>query len=233
MCVGKVTFREILGADVMIVRKVQKNMYLTVLPDGTPRVTCPTRTSDAAIDRFLTAHAEWLKKRREAVLTRADRFQNFSEGERVPLWGRLLTLEIRPERPYGGTVDGEKLVLRAPLDSTQQEREELIKSFRRSQMVAALPPLLRFWQEKIGVACTSFHVREMTSRWGSCSTRTGRLCFNLRLSEKGLRCLEYVVVHELCHLVVPNHSAAFWNCVAKCLPNWRELRSLTEKSVES
>ncbi len=230
---SKVTVREILGVDVKIVRKPQKNMYLSVLPDGTPRVTCPTRTSDAAIDRFLTAHAAWLKRRREAVLTRAEVFQNFSEGERVPLWGRLLTLEILPERPYGATVDGEKIVLRAPLFSTQQERTALIRSFRRSQMATAVPPLLKFWQGKIGVASTGFRTREMTSRWGSCNTRTGRLCFNLRLSEKDPRCLEYVVVHELCHLVVPNHSPAFWNCVAECLPDWRERRALTEKQVEN
>ncbi len=229
---SKVTFREILGTGVKIVRKPQRNMYLTVLPDGTPRVTCPTRTSDAAIDRFLTAHAEWLAKRREAVLTRADRPQNFSEGEKLPLWGRLLTVQLRPERPWGATIDGEKIVLRAPLSSTQQEREALIKSFRRSQVIAAVPPLLKFWQGKIGVTSTGFHVREMTSRWGSCNTRTGRLCFNTRLTEKDPRCLEYVVVHELCHLVVPNHSAAFWNCVAEYLPNWRELRALTEKPVD-
>ncbi len=229
----KSALREILGVPVLILRKPQKNMYLTVRPDGSLRVTCPPSLPDAEIDRFVAEKSVWLRKRREDALKRAARSPaDYAEGCGVPLWGRSLTLRLCAERPCGVSAENGALVVRAPENSTPQERAALIKRFRRAQLAAAVPPLLARWQPEIGAAASGWHAREMSSRWGSCNTRTGRLCFNLRLTEKSPQCLEYIVVHELCHLIVPNHSAAFWNRVARCLPDWRRRRELTNSAGE-
>ncbi|MBQ8091069.1 MAG: M48 family metallopeptidase [Pyramidobacter sp.] len=224
---------EILGARVRVVRKRQKNMYLSVRPDGSLRVTCPPLTRDSEIVAFVQSQAGWLRKRREAAAQRAKTGAlDYANGDAVPLWGRFYPLDVRAARPYGVSLRDGRLVLAAPESSTRDERAALVESFYRAQMKAAVPPLLRKWQTELGVQASSIVVRSMTSRWGSCNTRTGRVCLNLRLVGKDPRCLEYVVVHELCHLIVPDHSVRFWNCVARCVPNWRELRALTNEAVK-
>ena len=224
---------EVLGETVTVVRKAQKNMYLSVRPDGTLSVTCPFSTGDGEIIRFVEAQADWLRKRKAAAEQRVKTAAlDYVSGDTVPLWGRFYALDVCDARPYGVSVQGETLVLNAPVGSTREERAALLEAFYRAQFKAAVPPLLHRWQPFLGVAATGLTIRAMTSRWGSCNTRTGRVTLNLRLVEKDPRCLEYVVVHELCHLIVPDHSRAFWNCVARCLPDWRKRRALTNEAVK-
>lgn len=220
------TVIQILGADVCVVRKPQKNMYLTVRPDGTLRVTCPPRTSDREIEAFVVERADWLRRRLAQVARHSPEIQLVT-GERTPLWGRLLELSVRTARPFGVSVSGETLILSAPEGSTREERAALLERFYRAQTTRAALPFLRRWQPVLGVAAAEIVVRDMSSRWGSCNVSTGRVCLNLRLARKQPRCLEYVVVHELCHLLVPDHSARFWARVAACLPDWHETRALT------
>jgi len=225
--------REILGVPALIVRRPQKNMYLSVRSDGTLRVSCPAGTSDAEIERFVTSQSQWLHKRRTAVLQMLNERTKYNTGDTVPLWGRALPLEIAHERPYGAGLHSEGILLSVPENSTADERRKLLRSFLRARLGQAIPPLLACWQPMLGVRASSWHVREMTTRWGSCNARTGRLCFNFRLIAKDPLCLEYVVVHELCHLIVASHSSAFWNCVARCLPDWRQRRTLTNQGVQN
>ena len=214
---------EILGSPVLVVRKRQKNMYLSVRPDGTIRVTCQAGTSDGEIIAFVSSHADWLRTRVSSAKQRARTVElEYISGDTVPLWGRFLSLRVRDERPYGAAFDGEQILLRAPAASTRDERAALIELFYRAQMKAAVPPLLRRWQPFLGVEVSGLTVRSMTSRWGSCNTRTGRVCLNLRLVEKDPRCLEYVVVHELCHRKEMNHSRRFWAEVEKVVPDYKE-----------
>ena len=224
---------EVLGETVTVVRKAQKNMYLSVRPDGTLRVTCPFSTGDGEIVRFVEAQADWLRKRKAAAKQRVKTDElDYVSGDAVPLWGNFYALDVRDARPYGVCLQGESLVLNAPAASTREERAALVEAFYRAQFKAAVPPLLHRWQPVLGVAATGVTIRAMTSRWGSCNTRTGRVTLNLRLVEKDPRCLEYVVVHELCHLLEANHSARFWNHVARCLPDWRKRRALTNEAVK-
>ncbi|MGI6075225.1 MAG: M48 family metallopeptidase [Pyramidobacter sp.] len=213
--------REICGFSALILRKRQKNMYLSVRPDGTLRVSCPSFLSDAEIKGFVASHAQWIDGRRLKSFDRPP-----DDGETFFLWGKTLTLKVLAERPWGVTADGENLLLRAPEGSTPKERRALLEAFFRAQLCAALPPLLGQWQSALNVSPSGWRVRDMTGRWGSCSAKTRRLCFNTRLANRDKRCLEYVVVHELCHLLVPNHSRKFWDGVASCLPDWKERRKL-------
>ncbi|WP_315506907.1 SprT family zinc-dependent metalloprotease [Pyramidobacter piscolens] len=224
--------REILGVPALIVRRPQKNMYLSVRPDGMLRVSCPTGTPDAEIERFVASQSRWLHKRRAAVLQMRDERTKHDAGDTVLLWGRSLPLVVTYGRPYGASLRGETILLNLPENGTADERGKLIHSFLRARLGLAIPPLLARWQAALGVQASGWHVRDMTTRWGSCNTRTGRLCFNLRLAAKDPRCLEYVVVHELSHLIVAGHSAAFWNCVARCLPDWRQRRKLTNRGAQ-
>lgn len=224
--------REILGMPTLVVRRPQKNIYLSVRPDGTLRVSCPLATSDAEIERFAASQSRWLHKRRAAVLQMRDKRMKHDADDTVLLWGRPLPLVVAHGRPYGASLRGETILLNLPENGTADERSKLIHSFLRTRLGLAIPPLLARWQPVLGAQASGWHMRDMMTRWGSCNTRTGRLCFNLRLAAKDPRCLEYVVVHELSHLIVASHSAAFWNCVARCLPDWQQRRALTNQTMK-
>lgn len=105
----------------------------------------------------------------------------------------------------------------------------------RQQAAARFKTLYEPWvavfERDHHVKPAAWRVRDMTSRWGSCSLKTGRITLNVRLMFKSDACVEYVIVHELCHLLVNNHSAAFYTLVSRYLPDWKERRkSLNSKT---
>jgi predicted metal-dependent hydrolase len=115
-------------------------------------------------------------------------------------------------------------VLKSPMSrahfATPEEQQEW-----SALVQACVPPLIEKWEPILGVKHGKLAYRNMTSRWGSCNTKTGRICINTRLALYPPECLEYVVVHELCHLRVSGHDADFWQLVGSCLPNYKQLRA--------
>lgn len=91
-----------------------------------------------------------------------------------------------------------------------------------ARLQALVRELLPRWEARMGVKATVIRYREMVSRWGSCQPKTGKITLNLRLSVKSERCIEYVLVHELCHLLHPDHSPAFHSAMTALMPDWRE-----------
>lgn len=92
-----------------------------------------------------------------------------------------------------------------------------------------LPDRLRKWEEITGLRASKVSIKNLTSRWGSCNTRTRSLTFNVNLVHYPGECTDYVIVHELCHIIHPNHSPAFWREVEKYFPDWRRVRNILKQ----
>ena len=150
----------------------------------------------------------------------------YKQDEIHYVWGKPYSLEIKYENKKGVEILDDKLILAIHKDSTIIQREKLLIEWYRKQLKERLPDLVEKWEYIIGVSIESVRVRNMTTRWGTCNTRDKRICFNLQLAKKPLRCLEYVVVHELVHLLEPSHNVVFKNHMDKYLPNWREIKEL-------
>ncbi len=179
------------------VRSNCRRMILRFHPEtGEAALSVPPGTLRRDVRTFLQTHADWL----------AERAQNqpmpvlFAPGERHLLLGQWVTL--------GQDVPAGKTFLQ----------------LRQRELAALLTKQLQAWEKHLGVHATHITLRDMTSRWGSCRKKTGHLTFNTRLSCFLPELVEYVVVHELCHLIQANHSAAFWSLVATCLPDWKTRR---------
>ncbi len=129
----------------------------------------------------------------------------------------------------------------AILDFVARRQDWIEQAFEKAQQKAAKPvrtfsdadrrafrakcaAALERWQPLVGKRCTGFSVRDMKTRWGSCNSRSGHLNFNLKLLDMPAECLDYVVIHELCHLWEPNHSKAFWTHVQRVYPDWKRVR---------
>lgn len=118
------------------------------------------------------------------------------------------------------------LHMRAPKNSTVEQRRHLLEEFYREQLKLEVPDLMEHYAAIVGKAPTEWHIRKMKTRWGTCNTRDKRIWLSLHLAKKPPECLNYVIVHELTHLHVPNHSKAFWARMDMYYPAWREVRKL-------
>ena len=163
--------------------------------EGRLYLSVPPRTPKAAINAFLSARTDWMA---EQISRTAAYAPQYAPGERHLLAGQYVALGER------GVPAGEKAFL----------------SFRAKQLAEAVRTLLPLWEARMGVQAGSIRFREMVSRWGSCQTVTGHINLNLRLGLVPPECMEYVLVHELCHLLHPDHSAAFHDEMTCLMPDW-------------
>lgn len=212
--------------EIEVNKKKIKNMYLKVSrQDGKVSVSAPLRTKDDIIKRFVASKLDWIDKQVKKFENRKSLIDlEYKQDEIHYVWGKPYSLEIKYENKKGVEILDDKLILAIHKDSTIIQREKLLIEWYRKQLKERLPDLVEKWEYIIGVSVESVRVRNMTTRWGTCNTRDKRICFNLQLAKKPLKCLEYVVVHELVHLLEPSHNVVFKNHMDKYLPNWREIK---------
>ena len=118
------------------------------------------------------------------------------------------------------------LHMHTPANSTVEQRKSLLDEFYREKLKQVVPELLEKYSRIVGKTPKEWRIRNMKTRWGTCNTKEGRIWLNLNLAKKHPDCLDYVIVHELTHLHVPNHSKAFWARMDVYYPQWREIRRL-------
>jgi predicted metal-dependent hydrolase len=133
-------------------------------------------------------------------------------------------------RPWVELSGVNGLVLSVPVGSTLTDRAGVLYAWYRQQMQDLIPPLLNEWQPRIGEQISTWGIKRMKTRWGSCNTRTHRIWLNLELVKYPPKCLEYVLVHELVHLLEPAHNARFYKLMEEYLPHWRDCRDILKQS---
>lgn len=212
------------GIEIEIVKKNIKNMHLYVLPPlGTVRISAPNSASDDAIRLFAIKKISLVKKQIAKFNDQQRQTaREYISGESHYIWGRRYRLDIRHNNSANKVeVKGNKLILTVREASTPQQRENIMKEWYRMQLKAKIPEYIQKWEEIIGIKINDFGVKDMQTKWGTCNIKDKRIWINLQLAKKPVECLEYVVVHELVHLLEKNHTPAFLEHMDKCLPNWR------------
>lgn len=214
--------------NIEVQKKNIKNMHLSVLPpDGKVRISVPVNAKDETIRLFAISKIGWIKKQ-------IDRFQNqprqtereFVSGESHYVWGRRYRMEIRHNHRNNVEIKGNKLILTVREFSTTQQREKIMTEWYRKQLKEKLLELVEKWEEIIGVKAETVRVKNMLTRWGTCNTKDKRIWINLQLAKKPIECLEYVIVHELVHLLEKSHNSVFVDYMDKFLPDWRVTKDL-------
>lgn len=216
---------EIDGLTIEIIRKPIKNMHLRIYPpDGQVRVTAPLRLSEKHIRSQIEAKLGWLHKQRARVRAfPAPTESTMQTGECHYFLGQachLIVLE-GSSRPMV-TFNGQSLLLQTRANSTTARKLAHLNRWYHVQMQVLLPDLINKWQSVIGVKVASWGIKIMKSRWGYCNTCTQHICLNLNLIKKPISCLEYVLVHEMIHLLEASHNARFYQLMDYFMPQWRE-----------
>lgn len=224
---------------ITITRKKIKNMYLRVHPDGTVTISAPKRLSDKAIREFVNSKADWIaaqlqkleERKRAEQQAGAKRFTEpvYLTGEIHYYWGcpcKLLVEETTGKSSVEFLENQQNILMHAPANSTTEQRKHLLEEFYRRELKAVVPHLLEKYVVIVGKSPEEWRIRSMKTKWGTCNVRDKRIWLALNLAKKHPKCLEYVIVHELTHLHVPNHSKAFWARMDIYYPEWREVRKL-------
>lgn len=215
--------------DIEIHRKDVKNLNITVHPPlGDVRVSAPLSMSETSVRIAIIGRLAWIKKQQEDFKEqRRQSKREMVSGESHYLWGKHYRLNVI-ER-YGKhvvTKHGQWLDLHVSPNSTIDNRRKVIENFYRGELKAVLDELLVEWQKRLHVELKAYGIRKMKTKWGSCNTDAARTLFNLELAKKPYECLEYIVVHELIHLLVRTHNDDFKALMDLHVPDWKQRKAL-------
>jgi len=224
-----------------VVRKKVRNINLTVHPPlGEVRISAPRRASLRTIRAFAISKLDWIRKQqawmreqaRQAPVP-ARRGLEYVDGETHFVWGRRRTLLVW-ERDGMPSVesDGDRLVLRVRPGTDRDGRRAVIEAWHRSLVQSAVPPLVARWEPRLGVKLNRFQVRPMKTRWGSCTPSARTIRLNAELAVRPPKLLEYIVVHELVHLLEPSHNERFHSLMDRHMPGWRTHRDALNREPE-
>jgi predicted metal-dependent hydrolase len=224
------------GIPVEVEKKRIKNMYLRILPpDGRLHISAPLKMSDEEIRRFVLTKQEWIRRHQARIrVLHVHQEPEYINGEKISVWGKLCQLEVVDALSHSRVeATGDKVVLYVKQGSTREQRVKLLNQWYRKSLEAEVPRLLEQWERIIRVKASGYSLRDMKTRWGSCNVRTGKICLNLQLAGKPYDCLEYVVVHELVHLLEKSHNSVFKGYMDRFLPQWRNLKKILNSQVTS
>jgi predicted metal-dependent hydrolase len=217
---------DINGLIIEVEKKKIKNMYLRILPpEGKVHISAPHRISETEIQRFVLSKLDWIKVQQSKIrLRNYEPEPEFMKGEKVSVWGnRLLIITEQGKRNFAKIEEG-KLILTMKEGCTLQQRKKAVYDWYRNALMQEIPGYINRWEKIIGVHASGFIIRDMKTRWGTCNIRSKKICLNLQLAKKPTRCLEYVVVHELVHLLEKSHNHVFKAYMDKFLPSWQVIK---------
>jgi predicted metal-dependent hydrolase len=213
------------GLQVEIVRKDIKNLHLGVYPpNGRVRVAAPLKVSDEAIRLAVVGKLGWIGRKRRAFADQARQSKReLVTGESHYYLGQRYRLRVIPttgasrvEITNKATID-----LHVRRELTSEQRDAVLQDWYRRNLKAIMPAILDTWQPVLGVQPSAWRIQRMKTKWGSCNDRTRRILVNLELAKKPVQCLEYIVVHELVHLIERKHNERFIQIMDSVMPLWR------------
>lgn len=222
------------GIEVEVVRKDIKNLHLGVYPpNGRVRVAAPLVVSDEAVRLAVIDKLGWIRRQQAKFAEQPRQSQReMVNGESHYFLGRRYRLRVHehdaPSKVALRGIASIDLFMR-PGTSVDQ-REAILLRWHRAQLRMVLLPLMEKWQPVLGVQVAAWGIKRMKTKWGSCNPASRRIWFNLELAKAPTPCIEYIVVHELVHLLERRHNEQFTELVEKYVPQWREYRERLNKT---
>lgn len=211
--------------DVEIVRKQINNLHLAVYPpDGRVRIAVPARLNDEVVRLAVISRLGWIR-RQQAGFERQER-QSRREmvgGESHYVQGRGYRLQVieRDEKPAVKVRNKRTLELQVRPGAGRESREAALNRWYRELLRQQIPALIEKWQAEVGVNVSDWGIRKMRTHWGTCNLQERRIWINLELAKKPQSCLEYIVVHEMVHLLERHHNDRFRELMSRLMPRWR------------
>lgn len=215
-----------------VVRNTRSSrIRIAVYPDGRVVVRCPPEVAPESVVSFVEENAEWIAKTLSRMKREPARLVSLRHGASIPLFGNDYTVVFDDEGPEGGRIEGGSIRFNGKAADSRTALGMLFR-FYETELQAYLVDRIEFMEKLTGLAASSYRVRAYKSKWGSCSPE-GVVSFNLKLAAFPSEVVDYVIIHELCHLKHRNHSKAFWKLVGKYIDDVHERRALLRREARN
>lgn len=213
---------------IAVKRKDIKHVHLSVHPPvGRVTMAAPKGTRPEVARAYAVSRLGWIRKQQARIRGQArEPLRHFVGRESHSLWGRRYLLTVREEEAKPSIqLDHRRITLTVRPGSSRAKREAVMHEWHKSLLHAAIPGLIRKWEPKLGVEVAAYFLQRMKTKWGGCNHRARSIRLNTELVKKPKDLLDYVVVHEMLHLIAPTHSEQFLALLSKHYPSWREARA--------
>ncbi len=223
---------ELGNISVDVTQKNIKNVHLSVHPpNGRVTISAPNRMDLEIIRVYAVSKLGWIKKQQEKIAKQeresareyVNRESHYFKGE------RFLLDVIEQNTPAKVELKHSTLELYVRPNTTTEKRRQILDEWYRQQLKIEIPKLISVWERKLNVQVNEFGVKRMKTRWGSCNIKKNRIWLNLELAKKPIECLEYVVVHEMVHLLEKSHNTHFHTLMKRYYPNWKYAKDLLNR----
>ena len=213
--------------EIAITRKAVKHVHLSVHPpEGRVTLVAPAGTRLEVARAYAISKLGWIRDQQVRLREQArETPRQFIERESHQVWGRRCLLSVI-EREAKPTVklDHRRITLCIRPGASTQQRARVMQAWHRSLLHGVVPALIHKWEPRLGVTVRGYYLQQMKTQWGSCNHRAGNIRLNTELATKPKDLVEYVVVHEMAHLIEPSHSERFVALLDQHWPTWRESR---------
>ncbi len=214
--------------SIKVTRKNIKNVHLSVYPpDGRVTLSAPKATRSEVARAYAISKISWIRQQQGKMRAQVrETPRQYIERESHYLWGRrhLMTILEQDAKP-AVSVDHKRITLSVRPGTDHAKRAAIIHQWHKSLLHEYVPPLIRHWEAKLDVRVVAYFLQRMKTKWGSCNHEAGHIRLNTELVKKPKDLVEYVIVHEMVHLIEPTHSEQFVSILTKHFPSWREARA--------
>lgn len=215
------------GISVDVTFKKIKNVHLSVHPPtGKVRISAPTRLKLDTIRVFAISKLDWITKQQTRLQAQErEAAREYLDRESHYVWGRRYLLKVNEEDTTPAVeLKHNQMVLKVRPGTGLEKKEAVVSAWYREQLRIAMLPLIARWEKLLGVKAEHIFVQRMKTKWGSCTPLRHSIRLNSELAKKPRECLEYVIVHELVHLLEPSHNIRFVSLMDQFMPQWRQHR---------
>ena len=225
---------EVGGTAVEVVRKDIKNLHVGVYPpNGRVRVASPIRLDDDALRMAVISRLGWIRRKQSEFAGQDRQSQReFVTGESHYFEGRRYLLDVveHEDTPMVYLLNKKTMALCIHPGTSRDSREEILNRWYRQQLRNRLQGLVKKWEPRVGEQVCEVRIKKMKTRWGTCNSEARRIWLNLELVKKAPSCLEYIVVHEMAHLIERSHNARFHDLMDSLMPQWSVCRDQLNQS---
>jgi predicted metal-dependent hydrolase len=213
--------------NIDVVLKDIKNVHLSVLPPlGKVRISAPNRMNLEAIRMFAITKLAWIKSQKSKMLKQErEGVKNYVSRESHYFLGKRYLLKVVEVNDKPSVlINHNNIILNVKPNSTSEQRQILLQEWYRCQLKEMAIKMIKKLERKMNVEVGEVAIRKMKTRWGSCNNKSKKINLNLELAKKPLQCLEYIIVHEMVHLIERKHNERFLAYMNKFLPNWKSYK---------
>ncbi len=215
---------ELSDITIEVIQKDIKNIHLSVFPPtGTAKIAAPAHLNPETIRLFAIGKLGWIKRQQQKLRNQIrESPRDYLTRESHYVWGKRYLLKIiEQDSSPAVLLEHKTLVLKCKPATSHAKREAILAAWYRELIKSVLPTLIQKWEAILGVQVNKTFIQHMKTKWGSCKAAQGNIRLNTELAKKPPECLEYILVHEMIHLLEPTHNQRFFALMDAFMPNWR------------